>query len=239
MTACILLAGGRGTRLREAVPGVPKCLAPVVGTPFLELQLEHLASRGVERFVLALGHLAGPVIKVARALKASFNVEWVVEPHALGTGGAALFAMHRAGLAEALVANADTFLEADLSALFSPLDARGVEHIRMIALQSAEGPRFGAVVVNGGRAEQFLAGGSRWCGPVNAGMYRVHRKAFAGFHPRQAFSLEADVIAGLAAQGRVSVAVVAGRFSDIGVPEDYRRFCGRFAALASNGPAQP
>ena len=56
MTApCIVLAGGLGTRLRSAVPDVPKCLAPIAGRPFLEWQLRSLAKRGIDRFILALG----------------------------------------------------------------------------------------------------------------------------------------------------------------------------------------
>ena len=57
MTTCILLAGGLGTRLRGAVPGVPKCLAPVAGRPFLQVQLAQLASQGIEReFIEASSH---------------------------------------------------------------------------------------------------------------------------------------------------------------------------------------
>lgn len=228
MTTCILLAGGLGTRLREAVPGVPKCLAPVAGTTFLQMQMEHLASQGVERFILSLGYLADQVIEVAKALRNSFSVEWIVESAPLGTGGATLFAMHHAALSEALVANADTFLEADLSALLSPLDSSREERMRMIVVHSLHGARFGGVVVKGGRAEQFLPGGAPCSGLINAGIYRIHRNAFAKYRPGQIFSLETDVMEELAKQGSVAAALVTGTLADIGVPEDYFRFRERF-----------
>lgn len=225
MTACILLAGGRGTRLRSALPGIPKCLAPVADKPFLQLQLAQLSSQGMERFVLALGHLAGQVIEVARGLRNRFAVEWIVEPRPLGTGGAALFAMHHAGLSEAVVANADTLLRADLSALVSPLDRDGAEEIRMIAVPSKDASRFGRVSVDGGKARAFVPRGSPHAGPINAGIYRVHRDAFARYRPGETFSLEADVIEALAARGRVAAVVVPGTLTDIGVPDDYFGLC--------------
>ena len=232
MTTCILLAGGLGTRLRDAVPGVPKCLAPVAGRPFLQVQLEQLASQGIERFVLALGYLAEQVIHVAKGLRSSFHVEWIVEQRPLGTGGATLFAMHDAALSEAVVANADTFLHADLSALLAPLDRDRAEDIRMIALQSEDASRYGRVVVCDGKARAFMTGGSAHCGLINAGIYRVHRNAFAKYRPGERFSLESDVIEDLATQGKVAAAVVSGTFTDIGVPKDYFRFCKRFDASA-------
>lgn len=229
MTTCILLAGGLGTRLREAVPGVPKCLAPVRGTTFLHVQMEHLAAQGVDGFILSLGHMADQVIDAAKTLQNIFDVEWIVEPRPLGTGGATLFAMHQAALSEALVANADTFIEADLSPLLSPLNPGGSEHIRMMVVQSRDGGRFGGVVVNADKAERFSPRGTPCPGLVNAGIYRVHRAAFANFRPGQIFSLEADVVAVLAEQGRVAAAVVAGAFADIGISNDYFRFCEQFA----------
>ena len=232
MATCILLAGGLGTRLRDAVPGIPKCLAPVAGRPFLQVQLAQLSSQGIDRFVLALGYRAGQVIEVAKGLRRSFAVEWVVEPRPLGTGGATLFAMHEAALEEAVVANADTFLRADLGALLAPLDRDRAEDIRMIALQSDDASRFGRVLVHDGKAKAFMPGGSPRAGLINAGVYRVRPSAFAKYRPGQSFSLEADVIEDLAAQGKVAAAVVTGAFADIGVPKDYLQFCERFGVPA-------
>ena len=224
MTTCILLAGGLGTRLRSALPGIPKCLAPVADRPFLQLQLAQLSSQGMERFVLALGHLAGQVIEVARELRHSFALEWLVEPRPLGTGGAALFAMHHAALSEAVIANADTFLRADLAALIAPLDGDR-EEIRMLAVRADDASRFGRVVVDGGKAKAFMPRGSSRSGLINAGIYRIHRSALAKYRPGQTFSLEADVIEALAARGKVAAAVVPGTLTDIGVPNDYFAFC--------------
>ena len=53
---CIILAGGLGSRLQQAVPDLPKCLAPVAGRPFLSYIIDYLRLQGVQRFVFSLGY---------------------------------------------------------------------------------------------------------------------------------------------------------------------------------------
>ena len=52
----IILAGGRGTRLRSVVADIPKPMADVNGRPFLAYLLDDLAAQGVRRCVLAVGY---------------------------------------------------------------------------------------------------------------------------------------------------------------------------------------
>ena len=52
----IILAGGLGTRLRSAVPDLPKCMAPVAGKPFIYWVIDHFRKQGVEKFIFALGY---------------------------------------------------------------------------------------------------------------------------------------------------------------------------------------
>ena len=53
----IILAGGFGTRLKEVVLDVPKPLAPIVGRPFLEYQINYLKDQGIYRITLAIHYL--------------------------------------------------------------------------------------------------------------------------------------------------------------------------------------
>ena len=57
----VILAAGRGTRLGEDVNGDPKCLIPFGDKVLLERQLDVLASVGIERFVVVVGHEADRV----------------------------------------------------------------------------------------------------------------------------------------------------------------------------------
>ena len=52
----IILAGGLGTRLRDAVPELPKCMAPVLAKPFIGYVIDYLYKQGVLRFIFSLGY---------------------------------------------------------------------------------------------------------------------------------------------------------------------------------------
>ena len=223
--SCIVLAGGLGTRLREAVPGRPKCLAPVGARSFLELHLEALAAEGVDRFVLSLGHMATMVGDAVAALRERYRIEMVVEERPLGTGGATLYALHWAGLSEAMVSNGDTFFDGRLDALREPIALQAGERMRLATVNVADRSRFGGLVLDGALVMRFLEKGIAGPGPINAGLYRVHRSAFGSRPTASAFSLETDVAPQLAATGALHATVVDGRFTDIGVPEEYERFC--------------
>nr|WP_199065532.1 nucleotidyltransferase family protein [Chromobacterium sp. ASV5] len=223
-TTCIILAGGLGTRLRSAVPDLPKCLAPVAGHPFLEWQLRSLAGRGVKDFVLALGFGAEQVLEsLAEPWARDLSIKTVIEREQLGTGGAARFAMLEGGFDEALIANGDTFLGGSLDAMLEPLDLAGGERMRIATVQVLDRARFGGVAVDETqRVTAFLEKGQSGAGPINAGLYRIHRRVFAS--EAVAFSMEAQVMPGLVIQGALHAREVAGPFIDIGVPDDYRRF---------------
>ena len=52
----IILAGGLGTRLRSAVPDLPKCMAPINGVPFISYLIDNLINEGVTKFIFSLGY---------------------------------------------------------------------------------------------------------------------------------------------------------------------------------------
>lgn len=229
-STCIVLAGGLGTRLRSVLTDKPKCLAPVGDRTFLALQLDMLATRGIQRFVLSLGHLAPLVERAVEPMRARLRIDCVTEREPLGTGGAILHAMQQADVQECMVTNGDTWLDADLGGLIAPLNPAAHEKLRMGCTVVADRSRYGGVAFEGsGLVAGFLPKGAEGSGPINAGFYRVHRSAFDGWGVGSRFSLELDVLPGLVAAGAVSATPLDGAFIDIGVPEDYRRFCERYA----------
>jgi len=222
---CIVLAGGLGTRLRSAVPDLPKCLAPIAGRPFLEWQLRSLLERGVKHFVLALGHGAADVLDSLRQPWAhSLSIDTVIERELLGTGGAARFAMDETGLKDALIVNGDTFLGGALQTMLTPLDLNGGELMRIATVQVSDRTRFGGLAVDAEqRVTAFLEKGQIGVGPINAGLYRIHRHAF-DYEDQGSFSLETQVMPRLVAKNALHAREIAGPFIDIGVPADYLLF---------------
>jgi NDP-sugar pyrophosphorylase family protein len=84
--------------------------------------------------------------------------------------------------------------------------------------------RFGGVAVDANqRITAFLEKGQTGAGPINAGLYRIHRQAFDSAESG-AFSMETQVMPRLADQNALQARAIAGPFIDIGVPVDYHLF---------------
>jgi MurNAc alpha-1-phosphate uridylyltransferase len=85
----VILAGGLATRLHPLTFTTPKSLMMINGYPFIGWQLKLLASRGVKRVILCLGHKASDIIEfVGDGKQFDIEVKYSVEEQALGTGGA-------------------------------------------------------------------------------------------------------------------------------------------------------
>jgi NDP-mannose synthase len=86
----VILAGGKGTRLRPYTAVLPKPLVPVADRPILELVIRQLARNGFTRIDLSVGHLGG-LIKAYLdhiELPDGLELEYVWEDEPLGTAGA-------------------------------------------------------------------------------------------------------------------------------------------------------
>lgn len=235
-STCIVLAGGLGTRLRSAVPDVPKCLAPIDGRPFLEWLLRSLAERGVAHFVLALGYGSSQVLDfLDQSWVHGLSIKTVIEHELLGTGGAARFAMDEVGLSEALIVNGDTFLGGSLQYMLEPLDLACEERMRIATVQVPDRTRFGGVAVDtSNRVIAFLEKGQCGKGRINAGLYRIHRSALDAALG-DVFSMETQVMPRLLEHGMLQARELTGPFIDIGVPDDYHYFKTRVHDYVSQG----
>jgi D-glycero-alpha-D-manno-heptose 1-phosphate guanylyltransferase len=219
----IVLAGGRGTRLRGHVDGLPKALAPVAGRPFLAHLLDQLEAAGIRRVLLATGHLAGQVREAIGTRWHSMAIGHSVEDSALGTGGAVALAAQQLQGEEVHVLNGDTFLRFDLAGLEQAVHER--ESLLGVALAHVDDVgRYGAVLVRDGKACGFQEKGGQGPGLVNAGAYFLTAPAIAALLPRgRAFSFEEEVLLPAARAGQLAAYADTRDFIDIGVPADLQR----------------
>ncbi len=218
----IILVGGLGTRLREAVPDLPKPLAPVAGRPFLAHLLDRFAAAGMKRAILATGYRAEAIQGVVGTQWHGMAIAYSQETERLGTGGALRLAARLLHGGGAHVVNGDTWLDYDPRALEAAMDAQGAD-IGMALAHVDDLARYGAVVVEGGRVRRFTEKGGTGAGQINAGAYCFTAAGLAALPDRPAFSLEEDVLVPAARAGRVAAFGDTGAFIDIGVPEDWRR----------------
>jgi mannose-1-phosphate guanylyltransferase len=213
----VVLVGGFGTRLRPLTNRTPKAMLPVANRPFLERQLEHLASHGVDRVILACGYRPD-------ALRAHFGdrVQYVVEDDPLGTAGAIAHAAR--GISETFVAcNGDVLTDLDLTALVALHRERGAR--LTLALHPVDDPsRYGVVETSGdGAVTRFVEKpppGGAGANTINAGTYVIEPEVLAGVSPGRAVSIEHEVFPALIGRGLYAL-VHPGRWIDIGTPQSY------------------
>ncbi len=228
----IVLAGGLGTRLRSAVPDLPKPMAPVAGRPFLCWILDRLVDAGFVRAVLAVGYRHELVQGFFGTAYRGMPLAYSVENRPLGTGGAIRLAADLVVDADVLfVLNGDTCAEVDYAAM-AAAHAREAAAMSMAVCQVPDAGRYGALELIDGRVRGFAEKGRPGPGPINAGTYLVAAALIAEIPPGKPFSFEQDLL--VPQVGRIHPLAFAaeGLFIDIGVPEDYARAQQLFASRA-------
>ena len=237
----IVLCGGYGTRLAQVVADVPKPLAPVLGRPFLDYIITHLARSGiVDSVTLAVHYRAEKIIEHYRASPPPLPVRFVREATPLGTGGAVLNALASVAGDTVLCLNGDTLALGDLPGLVAAHRAWGAG-VTLGLVEVDDSARYGRVDVDdAGRVRSFREkSASSGGGLVNAGLFVVDRAAL-GEWDGAPVSMETVLLPRLAEHGRLFGFPLSGPFIDIGVPETYAaaaEFVSRFVPAARHANA--
>ena len=233
----VLLVGGLGTRLRSAVPSLPKALASVGDKPFLEFLVSQLVNQGICELVFCTGYLAEQIRDTFQDGKAlGATIEYSHESSPMGTAGALKLAQdYLQGESEFVAINGDSLLEID----FAEFIACHREHggpATMATVHVDDSSRYGTVQVGPDqRIERFLEKtGKSLPGLVNAGVY-VFNTSTLDMIPQRPSSLELDIFPLFMEQGFYAVEQ-GGVFIDIGTPNDYahaQRMYERLSATAA------
>ena len=115
----MILAAGRGERLRPLTDSTPKPLLEAGGKPLIEYHLEHLASAGFREIVINLSHLGDQIRdKLGNGATWGLNIQYSPEPPgALGTGGGIKQALPLLGDSPFVIINGDVFTNYPLARL--------------------------------------------------------------------------------------------------------------------------
>ncbi|MFI5177191.1 MAG: nucleotidyltransferase family protein, partial [Vicinamibacterales bacterium] len=172
----ILLAGGKGTRLRPLTLHTPKPIVPIFDRPFLRYQLDLLRQvPEIDEVVLSLNYQPRRIEEVfGDGSDLGLHLRYVVEPTPLGTGGAIRFAAGD-GLGEPIVVfNGDVLSSVDLPAVIRLHRERQAK--ATIVLTPVENPSAYGLVETDARGNilAFLEKPSPdqiRCDTINAGIY--------------------------------------------------------------------
>jgi NDP-sugar pyrophosphorylase family protein len=218
----VILAGGKGSRLRPYTTVFPKPLMPLGDRPILEILIQQLAAQGVRDIFIAVGHLAELVTTFfGDGRNFGVHIEYVREDSPLGTAGALSLLGGR--LTDTfLLTMGDVLTDLQVDDLIRYHRAHGASATVSLARRVVE-LDFGLVELDG---EQRVAG---WREKpaleylVSMGIYALEPSAVSLIPPATRCDFP-DLVRWLLERGeRVQAYVHQGYWLDIGRPQDYER----------------
>jgi D-glycero-alpha-D-manno-heptose 1-phosphate guanylyltransferase len=220
---CIILAGGLGTRLRSAVPDLPKCMAPVAGKPFLAHVIDYFRNQGIEKFIFSLGYKHEAIEAFLDTTYASYNKQYVIEQEPLGTGGAIQLACRQATEKDVLILNGDTLFSIQL-AKQTAFHQQHQAHCTLALKPMQHFDRYGVVeLMENGAIKSFKEKQYYENGLINGGIYTLQVAAFLNEGLPEKFSFEKDYLEKLYTARPMYGVVQYEYFIDIGIPEDFAK----------------
>ena len=218
----LILAGGKGTRLQSVVADVPKPMAPIGDTPFLEYQVEFLKKHGFSHIKFLTGYKKEVIEDYfGDGRRFGLNISYSHEKSPLGTGGAIGQAVKGSTFTKFLCLNGDTYFKCDLSEFVGKCNPSGMN----IALkQMRDSSRYGSVSIDGqGQVTDFIEKKYQQECLINAGLYYFEEKLSVDLrnYPETAYSLEDELFPKLVIEKKLFGFEQSGDFIDIGIPTDY------------------
>lgn len=206
----MVLAAGRGERLRPLTDDIPKPLIEAGGRPLIAWHLERLARAGIEEVVINLAHLGDRIREtVGNGDRFGLAIRYSQEPTgALETGGGILNVLPLLGGDPFLLVNGDCWTDLDLTKL--DLDPGDLAHLVLVD-NPAHNPS-GDFCLDGDRV--WNAGATML---TYAGVAVIHPELFGYCHPGR-FPLT-PLLRRAADAGRVSGTHHEGAWFDAGTVE--------------------
>src|SRR6266850_2485427 len=222
----ILLAGGKGTRLRPLTIHTPKPIVPIFDRPFLQFQLDLIKKVSeIDEVILSLNYQPRRIEEIfGDGGDTGLSLRYMVEPAPLGTAGAIKFAA--AHVDDSIVVfNGDVLTEVDLAKVIALHRERKAK--ATIVLTPVDNPTaYGLVETDrDGNIQRFLEKPNAdeiTCDTINAGIYVLEPDTFDRIPKDTAWSIERSFFPSLIEHGETFIAYVSrGYWIDIGTPAKY------------------
>lgn len=173
----IIIAGGRGERMRRSGSAVPKALTPFKGQPLIAALCRHLQQHGVDRVVVALGHRAEETaagLSRLRSSLAGLRLDWIDTGLDSGNGGRLLRLGRYRPQQTFVMCWCDAITDLDVDAMLGAHERHG----RLATIAAVlEPPRWGQLDLEGERVIEMrekAATDRRW---INGGYFVLEPQA--------------------------------------------------------------
>ena len=215
--AVVIMAGGKGTRLRPHTEHCPKPMLPVDGKPMLEILLEQCIASGFRQFYFSVNYLKEQIVEHFGDGKGwGVTIDYLVEDEPLGTAGS-LQLLPRSLQQPFLVMNGDVLTRLNPSQLLRfhvEHKAAGTLCVREHTIKVP----FGVVQTKGVELAGFEEKPS-YCQLVNAGVYVIDPQLLPLLPPHQSTDMPTLLQSAQQAGHRVAVCPIHEYWIDVGRPE--------------------
>lgn len=219
----VLMAGGKGERLRPLTLTTPKPLLPVGGKPIIDYNIENLLRHGIENINVTVNYL-GEQLEAHFAQPVgpdSTRVRCVREPQYLGSMGSIKFVpeWHNDTI---LVMNSDLFTNIDLEDFYLHFMKHGADMSAVAVPYNVNVP-YGIFEIENTREITGIREKPNYHYYANAGIYLIRRSVLDQI-PDGLFYNATDLMETLIAKQRHVIRFpMSGYWIDIGKPDDFRK----------------
>lgn len=216
----VLMAGGKGERLRPLTEKTPKPLLPVGSKAIIDHNVDRLISYGVKNISVTVNYLKEQIEDHYREPHNGVQIQTVREPQFLGTIGSIKFVPHFYNDA-VLVMNSDLFTNIDYEDFYLHFQQHDAE-MSVAAIPYNVSIPYGILDLDGRNIHGLLEK-PKYTYYANAGIYLIKRGALSEI-PENIFFNATDLVAKLIAEGKTVIRYpLNGTWIDIGNPQEYQK----------------
>ena len=217
----LLMAGGKGTRLKPITNDCPKPLLPINGKPILEIILEQCINSGIRNFYISVHYLSEKIINYfGDGSKWNVNIEYLKENIPLGTAGA-LKLLPNNLKNPIIVINGDVLTKTNFREILKYHSDNNAD-ITICAREHKLSSPYGVIKVQGIKFKSMIEKPS-FSQLVNAGIYVVNPNVIKKIKPNQYLDMPELINLNQKSKKNIIVYPVHEYWIDIGKPESLNK----------------
>ncbi len=217
MKQCVILVGGKGSRLGEITKNFPKPMLDVNNKPFLLHLIEQIKYFGFKEVLLLAGHSANILDSYFDTKSFSdIKIKIIKEKIPLGTGGALINAYKHLD-DNFFLMNGDSIIDGNWLSIIENFNNN--YDVSMALVKENDCSRYGSVNLDKNTVISFTEKNKNSKkGFINGGVYCLNKKILSQYELKN-LSFEQDILPTLVKNKRVAGSEIKGFFIDIGTPE--------------------
>lgn len=225
--ASLILAGGKGSQMKQLTQRLPKPLLPIQGKPILEHQIELLRNCGIKEAYIVIGYLGGKIKQhLGDGSKFGVRITYIEQDgKEIGTGHALYLAKNFLSHKRFVALYGDILAEINLNDFVKYHTNSNA--LATAALTSIKYPSFyGVAKLRGEKVVEFTEKPKEkdeLSRVISAGIFCFEPEIFTKLSSAEDLALERDVFPKLAKEGKLTGYLFEGKWFDIGTPEIYAR----------------